>query len=203
MQPKVPSHPAHFSPAAWLSLAFALLLTLGSLGGVLYRLSLPTDGWFVVDVSTSGNEFEYFRNLVGAELSLQRDDVLVGVAGLDLLSGDGEAEMGVLSRPAGWVVGGQAEYTVLRGGQSLTFSVPLVRWRLWISCGLNSSAWLRLSARSVFCSCWRSVFSPFSSAPKSPVPGPCCCFARLTGRPTSPVCCRAGSQFSFIHWHTG
>ena len=118
-----------YSAAARLTLIAALALILSSLAVVVYRMNLPTDGWLVVNASTTGSQFEFYQDLEGEDFALQRGDVLIGVEGLDLRDVPGQPSKSVLPRPSSWATGEQVTYTVLRGEQRLNLPVTLVRWR--------------------------------------------------------------------------
>jgi hypothetical protein len=122
----------HFDWAAWLTLAFALAIILLSAAQVLYRFTLPTDGWSVIFGSLSDNTWLYVDNLVGAPSPLQSLDELIAVEDLSLTHMSANSPM---QPPANWVVGGHVEVTVVRQGRQLTFTIPVVGWTV--------AAWLR------------------------------------------------------------
>ena len=71
------------------------------------------------------NTWLYLTNLVGAPSQLQREDESVAIEGLQLTEMAGNV---LLQRPASWQVGGQAAVTVVRNGQPVSFTIPVVHW---------------------------------------------------------------------------
>ncbi len=112
---------AHLGRGPRLTLLFAVLLMAASLAQVIYRYTLPTDGWYSEE-NPDGAYWEYYANLTGAESGLQPGDHLLGVAGQPLVAAD-YAEM-----RSSWVAGNTVNYHVERGGQRLQIAVSLVHW---------------------------------------------------------------------------
>jgi len=64
-QRKTTASERRFNRGAWLTLAFALILT--SAAQLAYRFTLPTDGWAVISEDLSDDShWIYIGNLVGA-----------------------------------------------------------------------------------------------------------------------------------------
>jgi hypothetical protein len=103
-------------------LAFVLGLVALSLAQLLYRFTLPTDGWSVTKVPFFGPEQIYQTNLAGAASKLQPGDHLLAVGGVPV------AEIPPGARPADWVAGQTVQVTVLRAGETLTLAVPVLHW---------------------------------------------------------------------------
>src|SRR5262249_46407469 len=126
----------HSNRGAWLLLAIAVAMLLLSLGSLIYRFTLPTDGWYVTEpVGLDSFGFIYTENLIGARSALEPGDHLIAVNGSSLAR-DLPQSLG-----ASWRVGQTMRYTVVRAGQELTLDVPLVHWRpgLWLMALLRDS----------------------------------------------------------------
>ncbi|MBP6017324.1 MAG: hypothetical protein KA586_11435 [Candidatus Promineofilum sp.] len=104
-----------------LTLLFAVLLMATSAAQVIYRYTLPTDGWYAEEDLDSAY-WEYYVNIVGADSGLQSGDHLIGLMGQPL-----DAVTGHEMRPY-WVVGNTVNYDIARGDQQLHVAVPLVHW---------------------------------------------------------------------------
>jgi hypothetical protein len=120
----------HFDRGAWLMLAIAVTMLLLSLGFLIYRFTLPTDGWYVTSpVGLDSVGFIYTENLIGVSSGLQPGDHLIAVNGSSL------ARDLPQSLVDSWRAGQTMRYTVVRAGQELTLAVPLVHWRpgLWLT----------------------------------------------------------------------
>ncbi len=125
-EPKAHTGP-RFNRNAQLVLAVALGLVLLSTIQVIYRFTLPTDGWSVYFSDLEQPDWIYDRNLTGTPSPLQQDDTLLAV--------DGQSMRGLAtnissSPPANWIAGRSVQMTVLREGRELSFAVPVVRWTL-------------------------------------------------------------------------
>jgi hypothetical protein len=103
-------------------LALVLGLIILSLGQLLYRFTLPTDGWSVTKVPFFSPEHIYQTNLAGAASQLQPGDRLLAVGGVPIV------EIPPGARPADWVAGQTVQATVLRAGETLTLAVPVLHW---------------------------------------------------------------------------
>jgi hypothetical protein len=120
----------HFDRGAWLILAIAVAMLLLSLGSVIYRFTLPTDGWYVTEpVGLDSVGFIYTENLIGAPSGLEPGDHLIAVNGSSLAR---DLPQSVVDS---WRAGQTMRYTVVRAGQELTLDVPLVQRRLglWLT----------------------------------------------------------------------
>ena len=115
-----------FDRGAWIILAFALALPLLSLAQIIYRFTLPTDGWVVI---TTGNfdasNWIYYINLAGAPSDLRTGDELLAV---DDVSVQGNASFSSADRPAHWVPGQHVTMTIVRDGKQLAIDVPVINW---------------------------------------------------------------------------
>ncbi len=102
-------------------LALVLSLIALNLTQLLYRLTLPTDGWVMTGTSINP-EVIYQTNLAGGASLLQPADQLLAVGGVPVI----QYRPGV--RPADWVPGQTVQITVLRMGETLTVAVPVLHW---------------------------------------------------------------------------
>ncbi len=140
-----PKTAARFDRGAWIILIFVIAMILLSLAQIIYRFTLPTDGWEVItSVSFDQPNWIYYNNLAGAPSDLRREDELLAV---DDLSVEGTASVSGLPVPTNWVAGKNVTMTVLRDGQHVSIDVPIVQWTL-------GTLWHKLSslagAASVF-----------------------------------------------------
>ena len=116
----------------------AMLIILVSLGQLIYRLSLPNEGWSFARDTTGTNRLIIFdRDLINRpqdfpsrQRSIQPGDIVINIAGrqsdtvlLDALTFRSE-------RPAEWQVGETLYYTVIREDNVLQVDVQLVRLSL-------------------------------------------------------------------------
>ena len=53
--------------SGWLVLLAAVLVLLLSVGQVVYRLTLPTDGWSALTGEIEGSNWIFYENLLGAD----------------------------------------------------------------------------------------------------------------------------------------
>lgn len=118
---------AHFTPGAWLVLAFALGLVLLSAAQLAYRFTLPTDGWSVYteEVADLQGTWVYDANLVGAPSAIQAGDKLLAVNGVSLQS---MAMVDNVPTPPNWGAGRTVTMLVRRGSGQLSLAVPVVHW---------------------------------------------------------------------------
>jgi len=114
-----------FSLGAWLVLAFAMALVLLSAAQIIYRYTLPTDGWSVITTEIDQADWVYWENLVGAPSGLQQNDILLAV---DEQSVQGSATRYAEPPPPDWVAGGSVLMKVMRGEEEISFLVPVVHW---------------------------------------------------------------------------
>ena len=134
---------SRFDRGAWIILIFALGLILLSLAQIIYRYTLPTDGWAVITTdSFDAPNWIYYINLAGAPSDLRPGDELLAV---DDLSVQGTASLGDESPPADWIAGQHVTMTVLRDGKQLSVEVPVINW--------------------TFSSLWRFLTSIFGAVP--------------------------------------
>lgn len=113
---------------AWGVLLFALVLVMLSMAQVVYRSTLPTDGWVVLSTeSLASPGWAYLANMVGAPSGLRRDDVVIAVDGRSL---PGQAGTAPVPPPPGWGVRPTAELSIMRQNRQLKLPVPIVRWSL-------------------------------------------------------------------------
>ncbi len=113
-----------FDRAARFSLTFALLILLTSMGQLVYRYFLPTDGWLVITDDLGAADLLYFADLVGAPSELAVNDMVVGIEGTPI----GEYPQG--ESPSFWQAGNMVSYDISRNGEKMTVAVPIVNWSL-------------------------------------------------------------------------
>jgi len=108
-----PSRGVRFDRGAKLVIAFALLLVSGSVAQIVYRYTLPTDGWAVLTEEVADTNWSYSRNLVGAASDLQTDDAVFEVGGVSVA---GTASTSYVTAPPGWQKGQTVTILVRREG---------------------------------------------------------------------------------------
>ena len=119
---------SRFNADSLIVLGLGLLILALSLLQLLYRLSLPTDGWsYARDATGAGQRLIFDRNLSGAPSLLQHGDVLVALEGQPIEDMLARALTINPRRPANWTAGQTVQYIVLRDGHELTVDVMLVR----------------------------------------------------------------------------
>lgn len=118
---------SRFSPGARLVLGVALLLLLLGVFQILYRTTLPTDGWSVYTEEIAETTFVYWQNLVGAPSDLQRGDGILAVDGVTVA---GTATSQTIPPPPGWQAGGTVPMRVQRAGEEMEIAVPVVHWTI-------------------------------------------------------------------------
>ncbi len=102
---------------AWILLSAALLV---------YRFTLPTDGWLAVEPDGfDSHGFIYRQNVLGLPSGLRPGDWVTEINGAPILNGLYIAPKGL---ETAWGAGGSLEYTLLRDGQTISLPVPLGRW---------------------------------------------------------------------------
>jgi hypothetical protein len=94
---------------------------------VLYRYTLPTDGWSVYTEEIADTTFVYWQNLVGAPSELQQGD---GVLGVNDVPVAGKATSGYVPPPPGWQAGETVMMRVRRAGEEMEIAVPVVHWTI-------------------------------------------------------------------------
>ena len=114
-----------FNRGAMLVAAIALVLILGSVAQIVYRYTLPTDGWAVLTEDVSDTNWLYYQNLVGATSDLQTDDAVLEVDGVPV---HGTASESYVPAPPGWQKGQTVTILVRRGEASVEVAVPVVGW---------------------------------------------------------------------------
>ncbi len=118
-----------FDRGARLTLIFVAALLLFSLALLVYRFTLPTDGW----ISTEPEGFDsygfvYKQDVMGVPSGLQAGDHLIALEGVSLDNPNFDGSLFAL-QPA-WQAGSSVRYTVIRQGDELQIQVPLVHWQL-------------------------------------------------------------------------
>jgi hypothetical protein len=165
-----PVEERHFDRGAWLYLILTGALLLVALGSVVYRLSLPTDGWQSREPEEIGAVgFIYEANIMGRPSGLQPNDYLIAVEGQSLADSSTTALWALRD---GWQAGSTMRYTVLRGEQELVLDVPLTHWNIadyWRGAGklavtLVGYAGLIVFLAVAFLAFWRSPKNPSARA---------------------------------------
>ena len=130
MSPPTPqsSPELQFNRAAWLAVIASILLVCTSLAALIYRWSLPSDGWEVAFTPDESHFLlvQQFLDAPGDKPSPespgpQPGDILLAVEGQPV----GAFTLHLTPTP-NWRIGGQLRYTIMRGGDILEVSVPLV-----------------------------------------------------------------------------
>jgi hypothetical protein len=116
-----------FDRNAWLLMALVLFFLLVDVAQIVYRFSLPTDGWLIDEEGTSSLVPVYKANQVGALSGLQPGDIIRAVGGKPFEITNIVDSMAI---PSGWQVGKTVMVAVERGSQTVTVPVPLVHWTL-------------------------------------------------------------------------
>ena len=125
-----------FNRSSRLVLLFALVFIFLDIAQLIYRFTLPTEGWVVNSDNNDPGDYDFYviRNIVGASSPLQPGDalrVIGGISSAQILNIDSMRFVA----PVGWQKGKQLPVTVIRDKQTLNFSIPVVSWTL--------AAWLR------------------------------------------------------------
>lgn len=124
---------SRLTPVGWAVLVFALGLVFLGTAQLVYRFTLPTDGWAVLTTDNlDAPDWVYLKNLVGAHSTLQRDDIVITVNGQSV---QGLASNAYVPLPPGWSVNQTVEMEVVRQQQRLLLAIPLVHWTphaLWL-----------------------------------------------------------------------
>ncbi|MBE2224805.1 MAG: hypothetical protein IAF02_24910, partial [Anaerolineae bacterium] len=94
---------------------------------LLYRATLPTDGWSVYTQDVGNANLFYDQNLVGAPSGLQYNDELLAVNGRSVA---GTASTAYVPAPDNWQVGETAVYHISRDGTEMDVPVSIVNWTL-------------------------------------------------------------------------
>jgi len=147
---------------SWILLCLALLV---------YRVTLPTDGWMAVEPDGfDSNGVIYRQNVLGLPSDLQPGDWVTAIHGVPIVNGLYIAPEGLQSA---WKAGGSVEYTVQRAGQTVLIQVPLGRWSAAQVLGATVfanmstlSTWLGLLifVAVSFYACWRRPDLPAATA---------------------------------------
>jgi signal transduction histidine kinase len=126
-----------FSRSSLYVVLFAVTLLFFGIGFKVYRFTLPSEGWSLGVDFSQGLIFD--QNLLGSPSPFQKGDILLDVAGENI-----PIEVYDPFRPPDaaahemYRVGNIVPYTVLRGGQEVTFSVPLYHWT---TSGITNALW--------------------------------------------------------------
>jgi hypothetical protein len=147
--------PHRLDGSGWLVLLAAVLVLLLSMGQIVYRLTLPTDGWNVVPEGIEGANWMYFQNLVGAASDLQVGDEVLAVDGRSV---SGSASNAYIPAPDNWQIGRTVTMLILREGVEMEVAVPVVAWTGTAIWRLNTSTpgqtGSLLGALLLFIICW-------------------------------------------------
>lgn len=120
----------NFDRGAVLTLAIALILIVLSATQLIYRLTLPTDGWAVISTDDIDNSsWVYWENLANYSSALVRGDQIQSVEDQNLT---GTASLSFIEPPSNWAIGKQVQVKVIRDGKPYTVSVPVGHWT-WAS----------------------------------------------------------------------
>jgi hypothetical protein len=114
-----------FDRTARLVFIFSLVLLLLSAAQIIYRYTLPTDGWSVYTTEIEPADWVYDINLVGAPSGLRQADILQSVDGHSV---QGIATTDYVEPLSNWQVGDSVVMQVIRGEESLDVLAPVVHW---------------------------------------------------------------------------
>lgn len=114
-----------FNRSAKLLLTGVFLLNLTSLGLLIFRFTLPTDGWLAAEPDSLGESgLVYQINVLGLPSDLQPGDWVTAVNHIPI-----ENTITTRSTPlSAWQADSAVQYTVQRAAQTLTIDVTLTRW---------------------------------------------------------------------------
>lgn len=120
--------------ANWAILLISVALVVCSAAQLVYRLSLPTDGWRYIPgaIGTAMQDtITYDTNLIGQPSLLQPGDFVLAVEGYSYAQLLHNAE--TLQPPLidDWRTRTTARYLVQRGNTAVELDVPLYRWQFW------------------------------------------------------------------------
>jgi len=119
------SHERRFDMGAWLHLILMSALLVLSIANLVYRYTLPTDGWSVYTTDIDPANWVYWVNLVGAPSGLMVGDELLAVDGRSVA---GAATAAYVEAPPGWQAGGGVTMTVIRDGERRDVKAPVANW---------------------------------------------------------------------------
>jgi hypothetical protein len=146
---------SRFDRGAKLTLVFAAVLLALSIAQLLYRFTLPTDGWAVYTEDIEEASWMYYQNLVGAASDLQFNDELLSIDGQSV---SGTASVAYVAPPENWQVGQTVTVRLQRAGETLDVLVPVVHWTLpallQYSFGTVSQAFSNFGALLFLCLGW-------------------------------------------------
>jgi hypothetical protein len=122
VQPRADSE-KKFDRGAWLTLFFSIALIVYGFLVLIYRFTLPTDGWRVNEASDQPGE-NYVKDLMSIPSGLQLGDRAAALNGFptDWLNVDPSLQ-------GAWQVGATIDYTVIRNGEEIHLPVTLGRWQ--------------------------------------------------------------------------
>jgi len=125
-----------FDRNVWLLLLGALLFVALDLAQLAYRFTLPTEGWVIESDENAPDDYTFhlLKNVVGAPSPLEPGDAMTLVGGIPAERILNSTQLST-PPPAGWVAGGQIRVSVIRGGKTLSFDIPVVHWTFaaWLS----------------------------------------------------------------------
>lgn len=148
--------------SAWLVLGISILLVAVNLFQIVYRYTLPTDGWSYI---TEGDTFDEIAvvadtNLIGRPTELQQGDIVLEIGGIKLSSFTSPNPNSLVSGfvpimpvPANWQVGGSAAYLIERHSEQQVVYVPIQHWtpQAFMRWNFSSTAlWSYLNAFAFF-----------------------------------------------------
>jgi len=127
---KEPEPSSRFTRTAWLTAVLILVMVIFAIVDLVYRFSLPTDGYLWNNSQSEENGKLFMQNINGGPSPLQAGDrvfALEGIA-LDQISSDSALR-------EAWQFGATLDYSVLRDGRKFVVPVTLVHWDLksWVA----------------------------------------------------------------------
>jgi serine phosphatase RsbU (regulator of sigma subunit) len=119
---------ARLDRASWVVMTVAVTYAALGVLHMLYTLSLPSDGWTLLSLRTSGRPGLVFeRNVAGWPSPIQPGDRLVAIDGQSVEEIMGRWLTARPRAPTTWAVGETASYVVVRDGSQVSLDVPLGR----------------------------------------------------------------------------
>jgi len=123
---------SNFNKTSWAVLGLVVLILVLNFAQVLYRFSLPSDGWtFPLELGEGVQQYIFGQNLTSAPSSLKTGDVLIAIEGQSIEESLGRAISLNPERPLNWAIGQTVQYTILREGQELTLDIPIIHRPIW------------------------------------------------------------------------
>jgi hypothetical protein len=126
---KFPLQLARFDRGARLLFAFVLVFLLVDIVQLVYRYTLPTDGWLVHSNDGNALIWVYDVNLIGAPSGLLPGDIIQAV---DSQPVQIAKFLDFVAPPTDWQVGKKVVILVERGDKAVAIPVTVLHWTPWV-----------------------------------------------------------------------